>query len=224
MAASDDGINVAGGNDGSSVNGRPGQNTFSASGDYTLDISGGIIYVEAAGDGIDVNGAITMSGGLVIVNGPTNNGNGALDYDRGFSLTGGTLVAVGSTGMAQAPDSTSTQYAMMVNLNTALSAGTMIHIESADGEDVLTFAPTKDYQSVVFSSPDLVGGETYTVYTGGSSTGTATDGRYVDGEYSGGSEVASLTLSSVVTTSGAVGGGGMRGPGGGGGGGGRPQG
>ncbi len=223
VVASDDGINVSGGNDSSSMGGRPGRTCFSSSGDDYLDISGGYIYMDGSGDGIDVNGAITMSGGVVIVNGPTSNNNGAWDYDRGFSLTGGILVAAGSSGMAQAPDSSSTQYAVMVNLDTALSAGTLIHIAAADGSEVLTFQPIRDYQSLVFSSPDLVAGATYTVSSGGSSTGTATDGLYVGGEYSGGSQVASLTLDSVITTygssggmGGGPGGGGRGGPGGGG--------
>ena len=44
-----------------------------------------------------------MVGGTVLVNGPTNNGNGSLDYDETFDISGGTLVAAGSAGMAQMP-------------------------------------------------------------------------------------------------------------------------
>ena len=70
-------------------------------------------------------------------------------------------------------------------------------------EDILTFVPTKAYQSLVFCSPDLEQGTTYTVYSGGSSTGTATDGLYTGGKYSGGTEVVSFTISSVVTNAGS---------------------
>lgn len=56
VVSSDDGINVAGGNDESSINGRPGQNNFSASNDNKLNISGGYIVVYASGDGLDANG------------------------------------------------------------------------------------------------------------------------------------------------------------------------
>ncbi|MEZ4610523.1 MAG: hypothetical protein R2838_09820 [Caldilineaceae bacterium] len=38
------------------------------------------------------------------------------DYDGGFSITGGTLVAAGSAGMAQAPDTTSTQNSLLYTL------------------------------------------------------------------------------------------------------------
>jgi hypothetical protein len=213
LVAGDDGINAAGGADGSSVNGRPGQNNFEFSGNNNLYLNGGYIYIDADGDGIDINGAVEMAGGTVIVNGPTENYNGALDYLGGFKITGGFIVAVGSSGMAQAPSTSSTLYSLMVNLSTALPEGTIFHIENEDGEDILTFLPTKAYQSVVLCSPELENGATYTVYSGGSSTGKAVDGLYSGGTYEAGTQITSLTVSGMVTTFGS--GGGMA-PGGGG--------
>jgi hypothetical protein len=70
----------------------------------------------------------------------------------------------------------------------------MIHIQTEDGEGVLTFVPTKDYQSVVLCSPQLREGVTYIVYSGGSSTGTVTDGLYSGGTYTPGTELGSFTL------------------------------
>lgn len=72
-------------------------------------IKGGKLTVDARGDGLDSNGSIEMSGGVVIVNGPTENMNGALDYDGSFLISGGTLVAAGSAGMAQEPSVDSSQ-------------------------------------------------------------------------------------------------------------------
>lgn len=210
VAASDDGLNVAGGADGSAMGGRPGQGMFNASSGQYLEITGGYLAVDAQGDGLDSNGTIKMSGGTAIVNGPTSNGNGALDH-AGFQMTGGFLLAVGSAGMAQAPDASSTQYALMVNLNGAQAAGALVHIQSQDGKQVLTFAPTKPYQSVVFSSPDLQKGGTYTISIGGKATGSATDGLYSSGSYTGGSQAASLTISSIITTYGSAGMGGFGG-------------
>jgi len=205
VVASDDGVNGAGGVDGSSVNGRPGQNGFGGSGNARLDISGGYLVVDAGGDGLDINGAISMTDGVVIVNGPTNDGNGALDYDGGFQMTGGLLVAIGSAGMAQAPDASSTQHAILVNLNSKAPAGTLVSISNTEGQEMLTFRPLKQYQSVVLCSPELEKGVTYIVSTGGASTGTATDGLYAGGAYTGGSEAARLTISSMVTSVGSVG-------------------
>lgn len=181
--------------------GRPGQNT--GVNNY-LYINGGYIVVDSMGDGLDVNGTITMTGGVVIVNGPTASMNGAIDFDRGFKITGGTLIAVGSSGMAQAPDTSSTQNSVMVNLAAPQPAGAIVHIITQSGEEVLTFVPTRTYQSVVLSSPVLKSDTTYVVYTGGSSTGSVTDGVYSGGKYTPGTQTATLAISGVVTTSGAA--------------------
>ena len=209
IVASDDGINVAGGADGSGNGGRGGGG-FSG-GNYFLYINGGYIVVDAEGDGLDANGSIVMSGGTVLVNGPTMSMNGALDYDGSFQITGGYFVLVGSSGMMQAPDTTSTQYSLAVAFNTTLSAGTPVSIQNSAGETVMTFIPTKTYQSLVFSSPELLGGETYTIYQGGSVSGTVSDGLPVDGTYSGGTAYTSLTLSSITTQEGGGNAGGGRG-------------
>lgn len=204
LVSSDDGVNVAGGNDGSGMGGRPGhgatQDTFTYSGNAYLYIRGGTLVVDAAGDGLDSNGAIEMTGGTVLVNGPTEQMNGALDYDGGFNVMGGLLVAAGSAGMAEAPGAYSSQSSLLINYTSPQVAGTLVHIENGAGENILTFAPSKDYQSLAFSSPELAEGAVYTIYTGGSTTGSGTDGWYQDGTYTGGTEYASVTLSEGVTT------------------------
>jgi hypothetical protein len=214
LVSSDDGINVVGGVDGSAINGRPGQNEFRSSGANYLTIYGGYLYIEAEGDGLDINGPITMTAGKVIINGPTRDDNGALDYTGSFNVTGGYILAVGSSGMAQAPSMSSTQYAVMLNLTSAQQAKTMLHIQTENGEDILTFVPTKTYQSVVLCSPELKKGMTYVVYSGGSSTGTVTDGLYSSGKYTAGTQYTSLTISNILTTVGSPGGPGVGFPGG----------
>lgn len=184
LTASDDGFNVAGGNDSSSVNGRPGQGSFAAVSGCYLNINGGEIVVNSGGDGLDSNGSIVMTGGQVTVSGPTDNGNGAIDYNGTFQLTGGYLLAVGSSGMAEAPDSSSTQYAIQVNFTSALAANTTVQVKNAAGSVIAELQPAKTYQSITFSSADLKQGETVTVTAG--------------------TENVSLTLSSIITTSGAT--------------------
>ncbi|MEQ8175428.1 MAG: carbohydrate-binding domain-containing protein [Syntrophomonadaceae bacterium] len=205
VQASDDGLNTSGGSDGSSVNGRPGQNNFDTSDGSKLDINGGYIYVNAQGDGLDSNGDFTMTGGTVIVNGPTNDGNGALDYNGTGTINGGLLIAAGSSGMAQAPGADSAQASLQLNLG-AQKAGTLICIKNEAGEEILTFSPAKDYASLIVSSPQLEQGATYTVYVGGSSTGTIKDGLYSGGTYTPGTQAASIQLSGVVTQYGQAGG------------------
>ena len=201
LVASDDGMNAAGGNDNSAMNNRPGKNHFS-SGNGMIFLNGGYVYLDATGDGIDANGSIEMTNGTVIVNGPTNGGNGILDYDSNFDISGGLLIGAGSSEMLQTPSTSSTQNTMVVNTN--LSNGTLLNIKDKSGNNVLTFTPSKSAQCIIISSPNLKAGETYTISTGGSSTGTELDGLYTGGSYSGGAELTTLTLSNTVTTYGSA--------------------
>ncbi len=209
VKSSDDGINIAGGKDASGLQpGQggwkpPGQDIFTNTGNYHLYINGGYIYVDADGDGIDSNGAITMTGGQVIINGPTTFMNVPVDHDRAFNMTGGFLLGVGSSGArdiapAQGPSSSSTQYSVLAYLNITLQAGTIINIQTSNGSEIVTFKPTKTYQSIVLCSPALTKGTTYNIYYGGTSTGTVKDGLYVGGVYTPGNKYDSFTLSSIA--------------------------
>ena len=101
--------------------------------------------------------------------------------------------------MAQAPGTSSSQYSVLASFGTTVSAGTIAHVEAADGTTIFTFKPSKNYQTLVFSAPELKSGATYKLYTGGSSTGTATDGLYSGGAYTAGTLKSEFTLGSVVT-------------------------
>ncbi len=193
--SNDDGLNVAGGNDES---GMPGQMSLDAADNYFLYIEGGDIILNTAGDGIDANGYIEMSGGNVLVHGPVENMNGAIDYEGYFRITGGFLLAAGSSGMAQAPGTTSTQNSLLLNFSTQ-QAGTLVHVQTNDGGNLFTFSPIKQYQSIAFSSSELLSGGSYEIYFGGSSTGTSDEGLYLDGDYSPGSLYESFTVNSVLT-------------------------
>lgn len=200
VKARDDGLNTAGGNDASALGGRAGENGFRSDGSYFIKISAGYLYIDAAGDGIDSNGALYFEGGTVLVNGPTNNGNGALDYQTSCSITGGILVAAGSSGMAQAPGESSTQNSLMIYYSSAQKAGTLAALLDDQGNSILSFAPSKDYQSIVISSPDLAEGKTYALYSGGSCSSQARDGLYQGGALSAATKLTDITISGKVTS------------------------
>ncbi len=222
IMASDDGINCAdgtgdsfGGMGGFGGMGRPGgmgrqDSMQSSSSNCKLTITGGRIYVNASGDGLDSNGDIEMSGGTVIVDGPTNNGNGPLDYDNTFVISGGTLIAAGSMGMAQNVSSTSTQNTVMCYVSG--SAGTLFNISDKSGNSVITYKPSKSYQCVLVSSSSLQSNAEYTVSVGGTCSGNSVNGLFSGGTYSGGTSSVSYTHSKTVMTAGNAGGmGGMGG-------------
>ena len=176
VVADDDGVNAQNSN---------GSTRIGVAGDGALNISGGKIYINSGGDGLDSNGAIEISGGEIYVDGPTNNGNGAIDCDGEIKITGGTLVAVGSAGMAQNATS-ATQPSILMNLSSSYKG------ELSFGG--ITFSPAKSYQSVLVSSSSLKIGETYDLTISGS-------------------KIQSITVSQniVGTGTGMMGGGGMPG-------------
>lgn len=200
LTASDDGINVSGGNDSSSINGRPGQNGFENSGNGVLTINGGIISVDANGDGLDANGSIVINGGTTYVSGPTDGGNGVLDYDQTFDMNGGVLMAAGSTGMAMTPSDSSTQPSIVMVYDSVQSEGTIVHLEDEAGNEVATFSPAKDYQFVIISSPALTNGTVYNLYTGGSYSTESINNVFKDGTYKTGALVHNFTISEVINS------------------------
>lgn len=152
-----------------------------------LLITGGKITVNADGDGLDSNGNLRVEGGDITINGPANGGNGALDIGTenggvGF-ISGGTLIALGTSSMAENFGSTSTQCAFLVTMN-SFGAGETITITDSQGNVLYTGVTVKSANSVVFSSADLVVGETYTV-TIGSNSATVTQSSTVVGKSNG---------------------------------------
>ncbi|HPE95219.1 MAG TPA: carbohydrate-binding domain-containing protein [Bacillota bacterium] len=176
LTASDDGLNATdgtsemGGMGGGMGGGRGGMGGGSSSSSNCLiNITGGVITVNAGGDGVDSNGSITMSGGSCVVFGPTDNGNGALDYNNTFVITGGSMVAFGSTGMAQGSSSGSTQACLFVGITA--SANTTLKV-TGDSKTIIEITSPKKYGCVFISTPDVISGDEYTFYLGGEELGS----------------------------------------------------
>lgn len=172
----------------------PGQDAAdSATTDDTTDkqplllITDGKITVNADGDGLDSNSNLRVEGGDITINGPANGGNGAIDIgtENGGAgvIAGGTLIALGTSSMAENFGSTSTQCAFLVTMN-SFGAGETITITDSQGNVLYTGVTVKSANSVVFSSADLVVGETYTV-TIGSNSATVTQSSTVVGKSNG---------------------------------------
>ena len=124
--------------------------------------------IDASGDGIDSNGALTVSGGEIYVSGPTSDGDSAIDHDGSATVTGGTVIAAGYSGMAQNFGTDSTQGSILL---TSRSTSTeTIRVTDASGSVLAEFAPAKAYSCVIVSTPALKQGGTYTVTMGGEST------------------------------------------------------
>ncbi|MFR2166342.1 MAG: carbohydrate-binding domain-containing protein [Coprococcus sp.] len=189
VISSDDGFNAAGGSSGSGDNhdgfgGGPGMGGvyMDADNDAYILITGGTININANGDGIDSNGCIGITGGSVYVLGPSDNGNGAMDYGICAAITGGEIVAVGGSGMAQGFGDESTQCSALVNFDEWVDAGETITLTDSDGKEVLSYKADKKFNSVVISTSDMKQGGTYTLTVGDqSSTFTLDDITYSEG-------------------------------------------
>lgn len=187
--------------------GNMGGETSSSVGSLTM--TGGHVAVYAGGDGVDINGSAIMNGGTLIVHGPTDSGNAALDFDGTFDINGGIFVAAGSSGMLQNPSGSSAQYILSVKTSSTMQAGTQFGILDASGNTIVAFSPAKSCQAIIVSTPDIAKGVTYTAYTNGTCGGSETDGLY-DGDYTVGSAIGSASVSAIVTSIGSSSAGGNR--------------
>lgn len=183
ITASDDGVNASSGSSETSGDRGMHQNPF-MSDDSAFYINGGTLYVDAQGDGLDSNGSITMTGGTVYVIGPSNSGNGTFDYASAFEITGGKLVAIGSSGMATTPTSNTMN-------NIVWSGFTMydadeLTVISKDGTVIATLEAKRSASWMYISSEELVTGDDVTVTCGLSSkTFTVEEGGNAEGNMGG---------------------------------------
>lgn len=174
LVASDDGLNAAGGSsaDTDFPFMGPEQEGFAETleeASYYIHITGGTLNVDAGGDGLDSNGAFFMEGGTVIVSGPEDSMNGALDYTTTGQITGGTLIACGASGMAQNFDNSSTQCSLLYNLDETIAGGTAVTLTDSSGNILLEAEMAKSFSSIVISAPEMQVGQTYTLTCGDTS-------------------------------------------------------
>lgn len=191
VTSADDGINAAGDES-----------------ERWISISGGEIVVDALGDGIDANGALTISDGLLVIHGPSNSGNGALDADGELAITGGTVVALGAGGMEQAPNTSSGQSWISTALQSSVSAGTVISVADDSGNIIESVLTRRTVGAVIVSTPDVQADATYSVYASTADGGTTEGfGGLVDGVSVSGETAITTTTAGESAFGGGPGGG-----------------
>lgn len=202
ITASDDGINAASpSSSGSSVGGRLGNSDSNS----LITISGGYILVNASSDGIDSNGNVAITGGTVLVSGPTDNGNGAFDYGGEATVSGGTVIFCGSSGMAQGFSDKSEQASFMYTPDSSASAGSSVALTDENGNVLASFIPAKQYNNVVISTPSLKNGSSYKLVIGGTVSGADKNGFASSGSVSSAAQTLDIKLTGIATTFGSGG-------------------
>lgn len=176
LIASDDGLNAAGGTDSSGTTGGRdgmfgegigGMGGGMSSGNGSIVISGGNLYINSSGDGLDANGTLEITGGYTVVVGPTQGDTATLDYDKSGIITGGTFIGTGASGMAQS-FSDSEQGVVAIRVGNQ-SAGTKIVLKDKSGQTIIEHTPELSFAVVILSSPEITKGETYSVTVGSQS-------------------------------------------------------
>jgi len=198
LTASNDGINT--------TKGTTSGGTESNDGSCLYVTGGTLIASCTAGDAIDSNGNLEISGGTVIANGPNSGVEEAVDFNGTFKMTGGLFIGAGSnSNMTKAMSTASTQANMYISSSALISSSTFLHIQDSNGKDMLTFKPKTGGYKFLFSSSSLAKGSSYSIYTGGSyAGGTSNNGLYTGGTYSTSGatlkKTVSLSSSSTVNT------------------------
>lgn len=181
ITARDDGINTAGGTDQSGfgtfgdhfkgMDSADDETEETTDNEMWMELNGGYIHILAGGDGVDSNGDLTINGGEIYIDGPSDNGNSAIDYgDRSSAyVNGGMLVAIGSSGMAEGMSDSSKQEVLMVKLGEQMEAGDVVLTDS-EGNVIVSYTALKSYDCVIISTAEVESGATYTLTTSGTTT------------------------------------------------------
>ncbi len=182
IKSTDDGFNAAGES--------TGMNPMQADYSCEINVTDGYVFINADGDGVDSNGNVNQSGGTIIVFGPQNGANGALDYGGKYTVTGGTLLASGAQGMAQSVTGDGVE---VLAFTYSCSADTLNAITDDEGECLIGFMSPKSFGTVVFASDEIEADEAYSVYSGGSFDEDGKDGIWLDEDYTKGTLVGTLS-------------------------------
>ena len=186
ITARDDGINTAGGTDQSGfgtfgdhfkgMDSADDETEETTDNEMWMELNGGYIHILAGGDGVDSNGDLTINGGEIYIDGPSDNGNSAIDYgDRSSAyVNGGMLVAIGSSGMAEGMSDSSKQEVLMVKLGEQMEAGD-VELTDNEGNVIVSYTALKSYDCVIISTAEVESGATYTLTTSGTMTEVTTE-------------------------------------------------
>ena len=152
IKASDDCLNATNGNSDEKETAQEG---------VSVEIVGGTLNLSTeAGDGLDSNGDLTVSGGLVTVQGSSGGAEVPMDYNGEAVITGGTVFAAGNSSMAQNFGEKSTQCSLLYCGNN-YEAGTQICLTDSDGKELASFTAERGFSAVLISTPDMVQGASY---------------------------------------------------------------
>ena len=187
VAAKDDGVNAAGGSDGSGS--EPGGGGFNPGGggpggsgsgggsfgphsvaaqadaDYNIYISGGQLYVYCDGDGLDSNGGLYLTGGMQEVFSQSSGDNSAVDADGTISISGATIFTAGANPTMDPVQASWFGSSQKYKTNSSsLSSGGIVNA-TLSGTVLYSTKLTKSASFFMYSAPSLSGTPTIATAT-----------------------------------------------------------
>lgn len=152
--------------------GNQGGAPDAGSSDCLIQINGGTLVLDSAGDAIDSNGSV--------------------------EITGGTVLMIGSSRMAQSFSGGTQPF--LCTANVSGSAGDTVAIVDANGNVIASITAAKQFGMVLASSPKLTEGGEYTLVIDGMLTNADAHGYTDFGTVSGGGST-SATASTMPSSS-----------------------
>ena len=139
-----------------------------------IRISGGTITIINENgndaDGLDSNGNIFITGGDIRISLSDTGMNNAIDAateNGGVArISGGTIIACGSSSMAEGFDQASSQCSVLYTVSSGTDSGTYLSIKDAEGKEILSWEVPCSFSSALLSSPDMQIGEACTIAAG----------------------------------------------------------
>ncbi len=136
------------------------------------------------GDGIDSNGYVYITGGVLTVSTFGNTQEGGIDTGRdGPVVTGGMVMAGGASMMQESWSSESTQCCAVLSVDLQ-PGGTPVTIYDADGNEIWSVTLANTFNCLTLSHPAMTVGNVYTV------------------DYGGGTETLDFTSTNIIRTGG----------------------
>ena len=128
----------------------------------SVTVTEGTLTLTSGDDGIHADDTLTVSGGSILVDCPTMGDTSPFDYETTASITGGTLIATGSSNMAEG--FTSASQGVIAGRISEQSGGTSLSVTDGSGSEILSTTPENSYNYILISS-----GGTYNLTVGGNS-------------------------------------------------------
>lgn len=160
-----------------------------------LTINGGNIKLRCPDDAINAAISITINGGVIDV---ISSGNDAIDSNGSFTINGGTIYAIGSgdpetafdcdnfplifnggtvfgCGGSNTTAPSSESKANVIMYYKSVSKGSKVTVADSKGKVLGSYEVPQSCSALLFSSPELKVGETYTITVGSSSESVKMD-------------------------------------------------